>query len=276
MLESLGRAILDRFGASLGALWGPSWGHFGLSWGHLGPCWGQLGAILGHLGAILGHLGAILAILGPSFRKLGPFWVLFGAIFGLFGGQLLTERVIWPRWSLLGATLGLFALNFLASTSKVLCYQTVICFLSLLFGEVRPGGMRYGDLGPSSAAFAMTTPQTQHTGRLSWKLRSSWGHLGPSWSRLGAILEPSWGPRFQLSRPVCWFFGAVFIAFCLYGDLGPSSAAFAMTTPQTQHTGRLSWKLGSSWGHLGPSWSRLGAILEPSWGLRFQLSRPVC
>ena len=71
MLEGLGQTILDRFGASLGALWGPSWGHVGLSWGHLGPCWGQLGAILGHLGAILGHLGAILAILGPSSALLG-------------------------------------------------------------------------------------------------------------------------------------------------------------------------------------------------------------
>ena len=49
------------------------------------------------------------------------------------------------------------------------------------------------------------------------------------------------------------------------GDGWPSSAAFSMTPLETQHTGGISLKLGSSWRQLGASWSRLGVVLVLSW-----------
>ena len=84
----------------------------------------------------------------------------------------------------------------------------------------------------------------------------SWGLLGRSWSRLGA-LEPSWGSLGVVLGP-SW--GPLGLSWALLGSswglLGPS------------------WGLlGPSWGLLGRSWSRLGAVLgplgallEPSWG----------
>ena len=49
------------------------------------------------------------------------------------------------------------------------------------------------------------------------------------------------------------------------GDGWPSSAAFSKKPLQTQHTGGISLKLGSSWRQLGASWSRLGVVLVLSW-----------
>ena len=58
MLEGVGRPIWERFGAPLGAIWGPSWAPLGPTWGHLGPIWGPFGAILGPLGGQLGSFRA--------------------------------------------------------------------------------------------------------------------------------------------------------------------------------------------------------------------------
>ena len=58
MLESPGRPIWERFGTSLGVLWGPSWAPLGRTWAPLGPSWGSLGAILGPFGGQLGSFRA--------------------------------------------------------------------------------------------------------------------------------------------------------------------------------------------------------------------------
>ena len=54
--------LCSPFGASLGALLGPSWAvmPLGPSWSPLGPSWGLLGSFLGPVGAILGASWAVL------------------------------------------------------------------------------------------------------------------------------------------------------------------------------------------------------------------------
>ena len=63
MLESLGRPIWDRFGAHLGASWGPSWARWAPTWGLLGAFGAPLGPSWAHLGGQLGSFRALMVVI---------------------------------------------------------------------------------------------------------------------------------------------------------------------------------------------------------------------
>ena len=111
------------------------------------------------------------------------------------------------------------------------------------------------DPPPFLSIFVLTFPlmfpvMFATAGFYSWALQLG-PIAGPSWSHLGAILEPS-------ERQFWSHLGSI---------LGPSwSHLGAMSGPSGSHLGAI-WEPSGS--HLGailePSWSHLGAILEPSW-----------
>ena len=100
----------------------------------------------------------------------------------------------------------------------------------------------------------------------------SWGILGPSWDRLGAILAvcgailvSSWIPK------VVKMLGRSFkneqiamstqCSYDIFSSISASSVQKAILSRLGTILARLRGHLGPSWGHLGRTWGHLGAIL---------------
>ena len=165
----------------MGGSWAPlgaSWGVLGTSWGRLGASWGRLGRILARLGGVLERLGHLQASkIEKSLKNqrktikkhpnINLIWHGTGSA-ALFGGSHLEG-----------------SRNDLGSQMLPNAPQ-----ISRKSSKNRSPNLPKSRSGGDSAGNRFSIPNRSPNYPL---LEVSWGVLGASWARLGAVLELSWG-----------------------------------------------------------------------------------